>query len=535
MNRILVDSEKCVCCGDCSLICPVRVYSVLPAPCQISCPLDTDVMTYISYIAQGRFDEALATIKQTNPFPGILSRVCTHPCENQCRRGEIDHPVAIRELKRAATEIGSYVNTLTKYPQKERPEKVAIIGSGPTGLIAAYDLRMLGYQVTIFDSLPIAGGMLSVGIPEYRLPNEIVKAEISQIEHMGVEIKLNTTLGKDIGLRDLLEQGYSAVLVAIGTHRSLKLDIPGEDEFDEVMDSISFLREVNLGNIRNMSGKAIVVGGGNAAIDSARTLVRLGCAEVSIAYRREKQQMRVTESEIVEAEKEGVKIFTLVVPTKVTGNNKKVTGLGCARTRLDKIDDDGRRSWVKIDDSDFVIDADIVISAIGQIPDLSLQNEYIGLDLAGKHINIDTDNMTTSIPGIFAAGDVVTGPTTVIDCMASGRKSAISIHKYISKETLIQKDLNNIGRESEPGKQIWWKQIAKCQRQEIDEIKLEERYLNFSEVNLGLTQSMAMKEARRCLGCAIFNNIDVASCCGNSCRACQFACWKEAILIQQGI
>jgi len=533
MTRIVIDPEACVGCGDCNLICPVSVFTVLPPPCQSVCPLNTDVHTYVSLIAQEKFDEALASIEQVHPFPGIVGRVCTNPCEERCRRSDIDEPIAIRALKRSAVEFGGNLNRGELPLPLARKKEVAIIGSGPAGLMAAYDLAKLGYQVTMFESLPVAGGMLSVGIPEYRLPREIIKAEIAQIENLGVEIKFNTTIGREKTLMMLIEQGYKAILIATGAHGSLRLNIPGENVYNGVEHAISFLREVNLGGKRNFAGKAIVVGGGNAAIDSARMLLRLGCDEVNVIYRRTRQEMPAIGSEVIEAEQEGVKIHYLVAPVRVLGQDGKVVGVECIRTKPGNPDTNGQPTPMPVVGSEFYIDGNLVILSIGQKPDLLFRHGCNDLAVSGDFVKVDPDTMATNLPGVFAAGDVANKPGTVIDALLAGRKAAVSIGRYLRKGDLKQEGEKEAKAGIMEQERRWWREIPKRERGKEIEAPVEKRASNFNEVKAGLTKLSAVKEANRCLGCAIFAHIDVESCCGESCRACQYGCWKGAITVTE--
>jgi len=532
MRKIIIDQEKCVGCGDCALICPVSVYTYSPPPCQTACPINTDVLSYISSISQEKFDDALASIRQINPFPGITGHVCTQPCEKECLRGEIDEPVAIRALKRAATEYAQGSQHGKPVSMRGRGEKVAIAGSGPAGLIAAHDLAWLGYKVTIFESLPVAGGMLVVGIPEYRLPRKIIRAEIGQIEELGVQIRLNTKVGKDVTIDALFEQGYKAILLAVGAHESLKLEIPGEDQFDRVLDAVSFLRKVNLGNMDRIHGKAIVVGGGNSAIDSARSLLRLGCKEVNIIYRRTIKEMPAIESEVMEAEREGVKINYLVAPTRVLGKNGRVVGLQCIRTELGEPDNSGRAKPIPVKGSEFSMEADILISAIGQKPAPLFQQ---GSNLAvstGDLIVVDSETLATNLPGVFAAGDAVTGPASVIGALAAGRRAAVSVSEYLGGKGLKQNRGKMMKAKAVSEDEIWWGTVPKSGRQKIRQVSIAERCVNFGEVELGLTGASAIGEARRCLGCGIFVHMDVRSCLGETCKLCADTCWKYAISIE---
>jgi len=532
MRKIIIDQEKCVGCADCALTCPVSIYTFSPPPCQTACPINTDVFGYVSLIEQGKFDDALASIRQINPFPGITGRVCTHPCEKECLRGKIDEPVAICALKRAATQYGQVFKQGKPSTTEGRGERVAIVGSGPAGLMAAHTLAWLGYIVTIFESLPVAGGMLVVGIPEYRLPRKIVEAEIGQIEELGVQFRLNTKIGKDITLNDLFKQGYRAILLATGAHKSLKLEIPGEDQFEGVLDAVSLLQEINLGRTKKVAGRAIIVGGGNAAVDAARSLLRLGCTEVNVVYRRTRKEMPAIESEVIEAECEGVKINYLVAPTAVLGKDGKVTGLQCIHTELGEPDASGRARAVPIKGSEFSMEAELIISAIGQKPDLLFQQgSNLAVSTEGL-VSADLETMATKLPRIFAAGDVVSGPASVIDALAAGRRAAVSIHRYLEGEDLRRADKEKTKARVVGESEKWWMGTPKSRRQRMRRLSMKECHLNFGEVELGLTQSSAVEEARRCLGCAIFAYIDSASCLGETCKLCANTCWKYAISIE---
>ncbi|UCD84841.1 MAG: NADH-quinone oxidoreductase subunit NuoF, partial [Deltaproteobacteria bacterium] len=416
--------------------CPTSVCKrLVPCDCQHACPVGLDVPSYVALIAHGRFQEALDLIREDNPFPGICGRVCTHPCEGRCKRGEDDDPVSIRFLKRflADWEL-AHPGKKPTATEKTREEQVAIIGSGPAGLTAAHDLALRGYKTTVFEALPVAGGMLTVGIPEYRLPQEIIRAEIEAIEALGVDIKLNTTIGKDLTLDELREHGYKAIFIATGAYKGLKLGIPGEDEYTGVLDCISFLKQVNLGDRKKPGDKVIIIGGGNAAVDSARTALRLGSKEVNIVYRRSRQEMPAHESEIQATEEEGVKINYLAAPVKILGKDGKVTGMECIKMELGEPDASGRRRPIPIEGSEFTIDADAVIPAISQEPDLS----FLPLDkikvTKWNLLVVNEQTLETTLPGVFAGGDVVSGPAAVIDAIAAGQRAAVSIDNYLRGE-----------------------------------------------------------------------------------------------------
>ncbi|PIU29075.1 MAG: hypothetical protein COT09_02765 [Candidatus Hydromicrobium americanum] len=379
----------------------------------------------------------------------MCGRVCFHPCEAECSRNEIDQPLAICSLKRflADYEYRLAVNgeRLAVKTDNRITEKIAIIGSGPAGLTAAYDLARLGCKITVFEELPVAGGMLYAGIPEYRLPRNIIKTEIDAIKKLGVKIKTNTRIRK---LSTLQKQGYKAIFIAIGAHKGLKLGISGEDKFacpdsfpqdsangggKGFLDCITFLRNVNLGKKVKIGKKVIVIGGGNAAIDSARTAIRLG-SQVHIVYRRSRNEMPANKWEIKEAEKEGVKIHYLASPVKILGEKGKVVAMECIKNKLGLPDSSGRRRPVPVEGTEFKILADTIIPAISQQPDISWLPADHKLEISKwNSFVVDEETLATNLPGIFAGGDCVTGPKTVLEAIAAGHKAAKSIDRYLSR------------------------------------------------------------------------------------------------------
>ena len=455
-----IDPKKCTGCMACVEKCPVFVPSeydqglvkrtainrryaqAVPgivtvdkqgiSPCRVDCPAEVNAHAYVTLTAAGRYKEALEVVRRTNPFPASIGRVCTHPCESACRRGDVDAPVQICYLKRFLTDWedghGGFVAPAVP---AEKLEKVAVVGSGPAGMTCARDLALKGYQVTVFEKLPVAGGMLRVSIPAYRLPKDVVQKEVDQICSLGVEVKVNQALGKDFTIDSLQKDGFKAIFVALGTHKALQLQIPGEKDFPQVLDCIAFLRDVNLDKKPDYAGKkVVVVGGGNAAIDSARTSLRLG-ADVVIAYRRTIPEMPANSWEIEEAEEEGVKIQTLVAPVRVVGANGKVTGLEVQKMQLGEPDKSGRRRPVPIEGSNYVIPCDVLIAAISQEPDLAgLEGENLKTN-KWQCFETDPATLATSRPGVFAGGDVVTGPSTVVQAIGMGRDGAESIHRYL--------------------------------------------------------------------------------------------------------
>ena len=352
--------------------CPASVCATLfESPCQNACPADVDVPRYINLIAQERYQEAVKLIKEKNPFPAVCGRVCTHPCEGKCRRAQLDQAVAICELKRFAADYELLNPIPVEKPEVMKHTKVAIVGSGPCGLTAAYYLAQLGHEVTVFEALLEPGGMLQIGIPEYRLPKDILSAEIDYIERTGVRIRTGVAIGKDITIDELKADGYKAILIAVGANVSQNLGVPGED-LCGVVGAVEFLQDVSLGRNPKIGKKVAVIGGGNAAIDAARTALRLGASEVHIIYRRQREDMPADKTEVEEAEREGIKIHFLTVPIKMIGKDGNLTNMECVRMFLGEFDRSGRRRPVELEASNFIVDVDMVISAISQRPDVSL-------------------------------------------------------------------------------------------------------------------------------------------------------------------
>ncbi len=470
-----------------------------PSPCMEACPAGVNVKAYVSLIAAGKFHEALKVVREKNPLPGICGRVCTHPCESYCNRNQIDSPVAIRSLKRFVADY-ELDHPLPK-PKKTagtRNEKIAIIGSGPAGLTAAHDLAKNGFNVTIFEELSKPGGMLIAGIPSYRMPRDILKIEIDYIKNIGVKIITGKKIAGTQAYGKLLKE-FDAVYLAIGAHVGKKLDIPGEDEYEGFLDAVTFLREVNLGKPRKPGNKVIVIGGGNSAIDAARTALRLG-SDVTIAYRRTRQEMPANDEEIEEAVQEGIKIHYLAAPVKIIGKNGKVSGLECIKMKLGKPDKSGRAKPIPIENSEFIIDADVIIPAISQQPDLSFLPKDHNIDISKwQTFAANETTMATNIPGIFAGGDAVTGPNTVIDAIAQGHVAAQSIARFINGEELNQSVKKSDKIETEVKINI--KDQSKSKRATIPMQKLAERKNSFKEVEYCFDEATAITEAQRCLRC----------------------------------
>jgi len=469
------------------------------APCEHTCPVNVDAVGYIALIGQGRFEEALDLERQRNPLAGICGRVCHRPCEQQCRRGDVDQPIAIAALKRAAGDFGAGKRPGTKIALPEqRPERIAIVGSGPAGLNAAYHLAKWGYRVTILEALPVAGGMLWVGIPEFRLPRKVLKADINFIKRLGVDIKFNMRMGEKYSLEDLLEEGYKSVLLAFGAHQGSRMGIEGES-LKSVFDGVSFLKKINLKKKVKVGKRVLVIGGGNVALDAARSSLRLGATQVTIVYRRSREDMPASPDEIHEADQEGIRILDMTDPIKINGQDGRITGLLCQRTRPGEYDSSGRRRPQPVTGSEFLIEADTLIAAIGQKPETGfLEKEGFTIHRNGT-IAVEEATFSTGRPGIFAAGDMVTGPATVLEAMATGEQAAISIHRYLNG---LDPKSNRYLRKKTPVDVAWREEDLELEgRQSMPERAPATRTTGFCETNLGFTRQTAVKEARRCLRC----------------------------------
>jgi NADH-quinone oxidoreductase subunit F len=482
--------------------CPAGVCKgIISSACQHTCPLEQDVPCYIGLIAQGKFEQAIEIVRRENPLPSICGRVCTAGCEAKCRAGEGGgDAISIRALKRflADYEREKGLDVIPK-PKQQRTEKVAIVGSGPAGLTCAYYLGLEGYQVTIIESLPVVGGMLAVGIPDYRLPKEALNWDIENIKKLGVEIKTNTTVGEDIQLSYLRKQ-YNAVFIATGAHKGLKMRIEGE-ESPQVIDAVDFLRELNLGRDVEIGQKVAVIGGGDAAIDAARVAKRLG-KDVTILYRRTRREMPAAKEEIEEAINEGIEIQFLAVPIKVLSDNGQLKGIECIRMELGDVDSSGRRRPIPIQGSEFTVEIDTLMPAIGQQPEVSALLSTEGLKVSKYNtLEVSPDTLSSGIDGVFAGGDVVSGPNTVTAAMAQGKIAAKMIHKYIQGQPVEWEYKVTRPTAHVEAIELTDKEIEEMQKPAIPLLEVEERSGNFREVELGFTEEMAIKEAKRCLRC----------------------------------
>jgi NADH-quinone oxidoreductase subunit F len=488
--------------------CPAGVCEALvPARCHNACPAEVNVPLYVRLVADGEYAEALKVHRQANPFPLVCGRVCPHFCEDACRRGELDEPVAIRALKRFMADREMAHPWTPPQLEEDKEQRVAIVGSGPAGLTAALRLAQLGYRVSLFEALPVIGGMMAVGIPDYRLPKDILRNDIEAIERTGkVEFVTNTRVGRDISLRELREK-YDVVFIAVGAHRSGELGIPGEDK-EGVIHGTEFLRDMNLGNdMSYVKGKRVaVVGGGNVAIDAARSAVRLGASEVHILYRRRREDMPADEEEVRHAEEEGVKLHFLVIPLEHLGDGR-VEAVLCQRMKLKDeegqpvFDRTARKRPFPIDGAEFTMAIDLLIPAIGQTPDLSFLD---GMELEkgrGGTIVAAPRTFATSVPGIFAGGDAVSGPATVIEAIAAGNKAAEAIDRYLKAQELPL--ASSMERPTEGiGEFEMLEEDAERPRQKTSIVTPEVRAHDFREVDTGFPlESIACAEARRCLRC----------------------------------
>lgn len=464
-------------------------------PCQASCPLHIDVKGYVDLIAQGKPDDALSLICETIPFPGILGRICMHPCEVKCRRGDKDEPIAIAALKRFAADNGAFPDLAVGLAET-RAESVAVIGAGPAGLMASHDLRKMGYRVTIFEALPHAGGMMRVGIPEWRLPRTLLEQEIGIVEKLGVQVRLGTSVGKDVALKDL-QRDFNAVFVVVGAQRSIKMGIPGEESVG-VFQGIDFLRAINMGDEVKVGDKVVVVGGGNVAIDAARAARRHQAKSVLIMYRRSRGEMPALESEVEEAEREGIEIRFLAAPTQIVEEAGQVRGLECIQMKLGDPDESGRRSPLPLAGSEFTLECDMVIPAIGQSPDLSFAGDDEKDLWSGRLLTADPVTLETSVEGVFAGGDAVTGPATVVEALAAGRKAAISIDRYLRGQDLSSGREQEVIQESKL--EVGLEEVQPLKRIAMPTLPLDQRS-SFGEVDLGYSEAEAKEESGRCLQC----------------------------------
>lgn len=523
-------------------------------PCMMACPAHTNAGRYVSLIAEGRFEEAYRFARDPNPLASICGRVCAHPCETACRRGKIDKPISIRALKRFLTERHGPesrhpVAPSTK-PVGKLPHKVAIVGGGPVGLSAAHDLALMGYSVTIFEASPVAGGMLYLGIPEYRLPRNVVESQVREILETGdISLQLNCAAGRDFTINQLRHEGFDAVLIAVGAHRSRDLSIPGVD-LDGVHRGIEFLLNVNLGYRFTIGKRVLVIGGGNVAMDVARSAarevlkqhdpseitpseenlqavathemvdislsaLRMGAREVGLVCLEHRHEMPAALEEIEEAETEGILMHPGFGPKRVMGRNGKVVGLECLKTQY--VFDENRRFNPKFyDNSETVFDCDTVILAIGQAPNLDFLRPEDGVVISPRGLLIvDRDTLMTSAAGVFAGGDCAFGPRLIIDSVGDGKRAAVGIDEYLrgSKHPEPTIEVHVLNR---------WQMAAdymNISRQSIPMLPLDRR-TGITEVEVGYTEQEAIAEAQRCLKCYINTILEGSELDGTDCVLC---------------
>ena len=490
--------------------CPAAVCDALMiSPCQHTCPVGINIPKYVAHIAAGEYLQAVETIRERNPFPAICGRICHHPCEGRCRRGELEESVAIRALKRFAADW--YFGHLSELPEPEpfprtKNQKVAVVGAGPCGLACAYFLAQAGYGVTVFEAMGTGGGMPAVAIPDFRLPREVIDNEIGYIVKRGVEIKYNTPLDTNFTIENLRANGYDAVFIAAGAQKSQVIGIPGESEdLVSFYYGLRFLHDAKLGKKIQVGRNVAIIGGGNVALDASRTALRLGAEEVNVYYRRSREEMPVTEVEFDEAVFEGINVHFLVGPTRIVSEKGKVTGLQCIRMNLGEPDESGRRRPVPMPESEFFSEADTVIAAVGQAADLSFLSPDSALERSRwERLAVDSNSLSTNIPGIFAGGDFVFGPGMIIDAIAGGRRAAMAIDKYLRGDR-SRVDMYDT---KQPGVIEAEKPVTKedgtweaAFRPEMPLLPIEDRKRSFRETELGLSEEKAIYEAKRCLRC----------------------------------
>ncbi|MBI4744708.1 MAG: FAD-dependent oxidoreductase [Actinobacteria bacterium] len=500
----------------------------LTPPCQGACPILTPVQRYISAIAEERVDDALAINLEVNPFPSICGRICCHPCEDRCRRIKVDEALSIASLKRFAADNGR-VRTEKQKTVKSKKHKIAVIGAGPAGLAAANDLALLGYPVTVFEKMPEAGGMLRVGVPKYRLPKDVIQKEVKRIKSLGVEIKTNVEVGKDIKINDLKKEGYKAILIGVGLALSRSLPIEGV-ELKGVHLALPFLKAVNFDEKVKPGKKLIVIGGGNVAVDVARSARRLGAKDIKMICLESKDEMPAHCWEVEETLEEKVEIVNSLGPKRIIGKDGKVSGIEFMAVKS-VFDDFGRFNPTFYKNKITKFECDTVIIAIGQMADLSFLNDpEIKLNERGQLI-VNKNNFSTTKNGVFACGEVASGPGIAVEAIAAGKKTAISIDKYLRGEDISCLKFERPDSISElPEKTT--ELVKKYSRQKMPKIPIKERLKTFSELEIGFDKKIAVREALRCMSCGAGAEVNSDKCI--ACLTCVRVCPYEVPEIKDG-
>ncbi len=501
---VLVNEDKCNGCD--AVIGKSGAEKQQTSPCKVECPAHIDVQGYVNLAAKGNFEEALELIKLASPFPSICGRVCHHPCESGCNRDQIDEPVGIHSVERFLADMDMRADKryIPEIKAKKK-EKVAIVGSGPAGLTCAYYLALEGYKVTVFEKAPVLGGMLTMGIPSYRLPRKIVEAEIQLIRNLGVKMKTGVEVGKDKTIGQLREDGFNAFFIGIGAQESIRLGIEGEN-LEGVYSGLEYLRHLNLGKPVKLGAKVAVIGGGNAAMDAVRSARRLGSEKAFIIYRRSMEEMPSRPEEIKECREEKIPIKTLTQPVRFVSNNGRVNAIECTKMRLTEPDESGRRKPEPIPGSEFRIKVDAVITALGQESDWCCLTQECTCKLSEwGTMNVDPLTLQSDDPDIFAGGDAVRGPQSVVEAIADGRQAAISINRYLSGQNLRLGRDTKLTAITEPQKEKY----DPARRAQMPYLEPQKRVKNFSEVQKGFIKKVAIQEAKRCISCG--------TCCVQAC------------------
>ncbi|MBN2031917.1 MAG: FAD-dependent oxidoreductase [Deltaproteobacteria bacterium] len=518
----VVDKNRCVGCGACARACPKGILEVRTlcerllhfnredeclAPCRQTCPAEINIPLYIAQIRGGDYEGAVNTIRERNPLLLSCGRVCPHPCETNCRRAIEDEPVSINQLKRFAADYE--MNSGKRFPVPVAPptnHRVAVVGGGPAGLSCAFFLKRLGHEITIFESMPKLGGMLRYGIPEYRLPKKVLEWEIDGIIDLGIKVRTNVVFGLDLDLTSLVAAGFDAVFLGIGAWKDSILGVAGEDS-KGCYKGIDFLSGITSGKMVPLGRTAIVVGGGNTAVDCVRTLIRLGVEKVTILYRRTRSEMPANEVEIEAAEREGADFVFLAAPVSVKVDAQgKVTHLEYLKMELGEPDKSGRRRPVPVEGSETLLETDMIVTAIGQSPDFSFtgrtQSRLAQLKTTRwSTVDVDPNTLQSNIPYVFAAGDAATGPSLVVEAIGGGRRAARSIHQFLTGEE-VANEPGELGKKLIPEtifEQV--KGIERKPRSKMVELPVHERVHSFVEVDQVLTEEEALTESRRCLFC----------------------------------